>query len=125
MTACDAHTASLRWATCDDSSLLQLRAGAGARRCPAQRALLRRRALAGWVVLILRRHETRISELSAEEAADLGPLLRAVSTALEAVVGCSKTYVVMYAEQPGFEHLHFHVIPRMADFESQQRGGGV
>ena len=82
-------------------------------------------ALPGWLVLISRRHLLSMGDLTIEEAADLGQLLRAASAALSAVVGCAKTYVVMYAEVPGFEHLHVHLVPRMPDLEAQYRGGGV
>jgi diadenosine tetraphosphate (Ap4A) HIT family hydrolase len=82
-------------------------------------------ALPGWLVLIARRHLLSLGELSPPEAAELGKLLRVTSAALCTVTGCAKTYVVMYAEQPGFEHVHFHLIPRMPDFDPAHRGGGV
>jgi diadenosine tetraphosphate (Ap4A) HIT family hydrolase len=45
--------------------------------------------------------------------------------ALCSVVDCAKTYVVSYAEVSNFEHLHFHVIPRMSTLDPSFRGGGV
>jgi diadenosine tetraphosphate (Ap4A) HIT family hydrolase len=66
-----------------------------------------------------------VAELSPEEAAALGPLLRAVSRSLVEVTGCTKTYVAMFAELAGFEHVHFHVVPRMADLAPDRRGAGV
>ncbi len=82
-------------------------------------------ALPGWLILISQRHLTHIGDLDEAEAAGLGQLLRCASAALTTVVGCDKTYVIMYAEQPGFEHLHFHVVPRMADFDQRHRASGV
>jgi diadenosine tetraphosphate (Ap4A) HIT family hydrolase len=82
-------------------------------------------ALPGWLVLIARRHLLTLGELSGPEAIELGRLLSATSAALCAVTGCPKTYVVMFAEQPGFEHIHFHLVPRMADFDQAHRGSGV
>ncbi len=82
-------------------------------------------ALPGWLVLISRRHVTGLGELSPLEAAELGQVLRAASTSLGAVVGCAKTYVVLYAEVAGFDHLHFHVVPRMPDLDPTYRGGGI
>jgi diadenosine tetraphosphate (Ap4A) HIT family hydrolase len=67
----------------------------------------------------------QFSELTGDEAAELGSIVREASTALSSVLGCLKTYVVSYGEQPGFEHLHLHVVPRMADFEAHQAGSGV
>lgn len=72
-------------------------------------------ALAGWLVVLPRRHTTAISEHTAAEAQQLGRLLVAVSAAIEEHTGCSKTYVAQFAEAAGFEHTHFHVIPRSAD----------
>jgi diadenosine tetraphosphate (Ap4A) HIT family hydrolase len=57
---------------------------------------------------------TALHELTAEEAAGLGPLLRGLSAALGRVVGCTKTYVMLFAEAEGFAHAHFHVVPRIA-----------
>ncbi len=71
-------------------------------------------ALLGWLVVIPRRHVEGVHELNAAETAALGPLLHQVSQALVDVLGCAKTYVVMFAETPGFTHVHFHVIPRDA-----------
>jgi diadenosine tetraphosphate (Ap4A) HIT family hydrolase len=82
-------------------------------------------ALPGWLVLISRRHVLGVGDLTAAEAADLGPILRAASAGLGEVVGCAKTYVVMYAEVQGFEHLHVHIVPRMLDLDPQFRGGGI
>lgn len=67
-------------------------------------------ALPGWMVLLPRRHVTALDELTAAEAEELGPLLRAVTWALREVTGCDKTYVALFAEAEGFAHVHFHVI---------------
>ena len=82
-------------------------------------------SLPGWLVLVARRHVAAIDELSDEEAAELGLLLRRVSAALRQVTGCLKTYVVQFAEQAEHPHVHFHVIPRMADQPAERRGPAV
>jgi diadenosine tetraphosphate (Ap4A) HIT family hydrolase len=82
-------------------------------------------ALPGWLVVLPRRHVESVDQLTDDEAAALGPVLRMVSGALVEVLGCAKTYVVMFAEAPGFPHLHFHVIPRAADMPEHLRGIGV
>ena len=84
-----------------------------ARRCP------------GWLVLVPRRHTVALDDLTADEAADLGPLLRAVSSALRDVVRCRKTYVALFAEAEGFQHIHFHIIPRQPGLEADLRGPRV
>ena len=82
-------------------------------------------SLPGWLVLVARRHVAAIDELTDEEAAELGLLLRRVSAALRVVTGCLKTYVVQFAEQAEHPHVHFHVIPRMVDQPAERRGPGV
>jgi diadenosine tetraphosphate (Ap4A) HIT family hydrolase len=82
-------------------------------------------ALAGWTVVLPLRHVTSLDQLTAAEAADLGPLLHAVTSALMQVTGCEKTYVALFAEVEGFEHVHFHVIPRHAGQDPGLRGPRV
>jgi diadenosine tetraphosphate (Ap4A) HIT family hydrolase len=79
-------------------------------------------SLSGWLVLMPRRHVRGLAELGPDETAELGPLLVDLSRALESVTGCVKTYVMLYAEAEGYEHLHFHVVPRMADQSPDERG---
>jgi len=76
--------------------------------------------VAGWLVVVPLRHITSLAELSGDEAAELGPLLRDLTVALTAVVGCEKTYVAMFAE--AVSHVHFHVVPRMADQPAELLG---
>lgn len=78
-------------------------------------------ALSGWLVLVVRRHIESIDQLTAEEASELGCLLRDVSQALKEITGCQKTYVIQFAEAAGHPHVHFHVVPRMADIPEDRR----
>ncbi len=82
-------------------------------------------SLPGWLVLVVRRHLSAIDELTEEEAAELGSLLRRSSHALKEVVGCEKTYVLQFAEHPEHPHVHFHVVPRMADMPDKYRATGI
>lgn len=79
-------------------------------------------SLPGWLVLVARRHVESIDVLTHDEALELGILLRRVSLALKASTGCLKTYVAQFAEMVGHQHVHFHVIPRMADQPADRRG---
>jgi diadenosine tetraphosphate (Ap4A) HIT family hydrolase len=81
-------------------------------------------ALPGWLVLAARRHIEAIDELTDDEAAELGRLLRRVSAALKEVTGCVKTYVMQFAEAAEHPHVHFHVVPRMADAPEERRSVG-
>ena len=78
-------------------------------------------SLPGWLVLVARRHMAAIHEMTAEEAQELGPLIREVSIALQEATGCLKTYVIQFAEAAEHPHVHFHIIPRMADQPAERR----
>jgi len=82
-------------------------------------------ALPGWLVLVTQRHIEAIDELTDDEAAELGPLIRRVSVALKEVTGCVKTYVIQFAEHEDHPHVHFHIVPRMADQPEDRRSTEV
>lgn len=82
-------------------------------------------SLPGWLVLVPRRHVVKVADLSEREASSLGSWQVRLSRALHAVTGCTKTYVAQFAEAEGFDHVHFHVVPRMADLDEQLRGPRV
>jgi diadenosine tetraphosphate (Ap4A) HIT family hydrolase len=82
-------------------------------------------ALPGWLVLIVHRHIASIDELTEEEAGESGLLLRRTSAALKVVTGCVKTYVLQFAEHPEHPHVHFHVVPRMADLPEDRKGTNI
>ena len=82
-------------------------------------------SLPGWLVLVARRHIEAIDELTDEEAAELGVLLRRTSAALRDITGCVKTYVMQFAEAEGHSHVHFHIVPRMADQPGNRRSVGI
>lgn len=82
-------------------------------------------SLPGWLVAIPLRHVTDLAELDPVAAAELGPLLSDLTAALKEITGCTKTYVALYAENPGFSHVHFHVVPRSPTLAPEYRGPGV
>lgn len=82
-------------------------------------------ALPGWLCLIARRHIEAIDELTDEESTELGRLIRQTSQALKETVGCAKTYVIQFAEHADHPHVHFHIVPRMADQPEEFRSIGI
>jgi diadenosine tetraphosphate (Ap4A) HIT family hydrolase len=82
-------------------------------------------ALPGWLVLLPRRHVTALDELDDDELRELGLLQGRVTAALRQVVGCTKTYSVLFAEAAGFAHLHVHLVPRMPDQPQDRQGPAV
>ncbi|MGH3504099.1 MAG: HIT family protein [Nocardioidaceae bacterium] len=81
--------------------------------------------LPGWLVVLPTRHVTSFAELSPEAAGELGGLVRRLSTGLETVTGCVKTYLMQFSEAEGFSHLHLHLVPRLPDQPEDARGPGV
>ena len=79
----------------------------------------------GWLVLVVRRHILALADLTDDEAAELGPLIKRVSAALRAVTGCEKTYVAQFAEHPNHPHVHVHLIARPADLADEHRGPAI
>jgi diadenosine tetraphosphate (Ap4A) HIT family hydrolase len=65
----------------------------------------------GWLFLELRRHAEGPMSLTPEEASELGPLLAAVSGAVQAATGAERVYVLAFGEL--FPHFHLLVAPRM------------
>ena len=82
-------------------------------------------AIEGWLVLVLRRHVDALAALTDDEAASLGPLIKATSAALHETTGCIKTYVAQFAEHPQHRHVHVHVIPRFSEQSEDRRGPAV
>ncbi len=82
-------------------------------------------ALEGWLVLATRRHITAVADMDDTEAGELGPLVQRVSRALQDELGCTKTYVALFAEDPRHPHVHFHMIPRHADHPAEWKGPRV
>lgn len=82
-------------------------------------------SLAGWLVVLPTRHVTSFTELTPEAADELGGLVRRLSSALEAVTGCVKTYLMQFSEAEGFAHLHLHLVPRLVDHPADARGPRV
>ena len=82
-------------------------------------------SLEGWLVLVSDRHVEAMEALTASEADSLGRLVHATATALRAVTGCVKSYVLFLAEAERFHHLHVHVVPRAAGMPESYRGANV
>lgn len=81
--------------------------------------------LPGWLVLLPTRHVTSFTKLTPEAAGELGGLVSRLSTALETVTGCVKTYLMQFSEAEGFSHLHLHLVPRLPDHPEGARGPKV
>lgn len=82
-------------------------------------------AVRGWLVLVLKRHCQALHQLTDAEFCELNRLLACSVRSLHAELGSSKEYVMQFAESPAFEHVHFHVVPRLPDWPVEWRGAGI
>ena len=64
----------------------------------------------GFLVIKLKRHCEHLAELTPEEAAVLGPVIRTTCLALTEVLRPAKVYVCSFGD--GVKHVHFWVLPR-------------
>jgi diadenosine tetraphosphate (Ap4A) HIT family hydrolase len=67
----------------------------------------------GFLIVKTRRHCEHLAELTAEEGAALGPVLRATCRALTEVLQSAKVYLCSFGD--GVKHVHFWVLPRPHD----------
>lgn len=87
------------------------------------RVVVNTSALRGWLLVATRRHVQTLAELSADEEESMGKVLALGSRVLADVVGCVKTYAMLFAE--GTPHVHFSLVPRMADIPDSLKGANV
>ena len=64
----------------------------------------------GELIVKTRRHCESLAELTKEEAAALGPVLRSAIRALEHVIAAERIYAVSFNER--IRHVHFLLLPR-------------
>jgi diadenosine tetraphosphate (Ap4A) HIT family hydrolase len=62
--------------------------------------------------IVLKRHCEHLSEITPQEAAALGPMMRRTAQVMMAVLQPVKVHMGSYGE--GVKHIHWHVMPRMA-----------
>jgi diadenosine tetraphosphate (Ap4A) HIT family hydrolase len=77
----------------------------------------------GWLLVAPRRHVEQLDQLEADEARELGTLLKDVSAALRQAAGGEKIYLAVFAEI--LPHLHFHVVARPPGWPAEERGAAL
>ena len=70
-------------------------------------------AVAGWLMLIARRHVGGPAHFNDDEARSLGPTLRRISKRLEEETGALRIYTAALGESS--PHFHAHLVPRYAE----------
>lgn len=81
-----------------------------------------RSKLAGWLVIVLKRHAEALHELTNDEFKELGELINKTTKALHELLKTEKEYVAFFAEGEGFHHIHIHIIPRSKDLPVEFKG---
>lgn len=79
----------------------------------------------GWLILKPMRHVEAFADLSEEEAAACGGLIRRITRAMMNVLNPEKIYLSMFMEAEGFAHLHVHLIPRSEAVPQPLRGPSI
>lgn len=82
-------------------------------------------ALEGWLVIVLKRHCEEFHAMTQEEYADLADVQIKTIAVLHQYFQSEKEYIFCFAEAPGFKHIHFHVVPKHAQFDPQYMGAKV
>ncbi|MEO6077440.1 MAG: HIT family protein [Candidatus Andersenbacteria bacterium] len=82
-------------------------------------------SLKGWLVIVLQRHAEALHELTKEEWADLADIQSKLLLALHQVTKSKKEYIAQFAEKEGFQHIHFHIIPRMDTILDDYKGPNI
>ncbi len=78
--------------------------------------------LRGWLVLVLKEHKASLHELTPEEFAEMGTLIRRTVQLVHQRFDCAKEYVMILAEAEHFHHVHVHIVPRAEDLPESLRG---
>jgi diadenosine tetraphosphate (Ap4A) HIT family hydrolase len=81
--------------------------------------------MAGWVVLKPLRPVESFADLTIDEAAGFGLISRRLTHAMTALLGATKVYLCLVAEQEHFAHIHVHLIPRLPGARIDRRGPNV
>lgn len=81
--------------------------------------------LFGWLVIVPKRHVIALHNLKPAEWSELTSIQQRVIKALHKVLKTDKEYSVCFAEQAGYSHIHFHIIPRTKAIPKELRGSKV
>ena len=79
--------------------------------------------VAGWMMLITRRHVLSPAQFSDREAASFGPTLRHLQQTLLAVTGALRIYIAAMSES--WPHFHCHLVPRYGAMPKDAKGWSV
>ena len=79
----------------------------------------------GWLVILPKRHVEALHELSREEFLELAEIEYRLVRAMHMDSAVQKEYLMCFAEGEGFQHVHFHVVPKPFDLPAELKGPRV
>src|SRR6185369_15958604 len=79
--------------------------------------------VAGWMMLVSRRHVAGPAHFDDREAASFGPTLRHLERVLEEVTSALRIYTAAMGES--HPHFHCHMVPRYAEMPKGAKAWGV
>jgi len=79
--------------------------------------------VAGWLILVPRKHTPGPAHMSDAEARSFGLILRYFEKALEEVTGALRIYTAALGE--AVPHMHVHMVPRFASMPGDAKGWAV
>jgi len=78
--------------------------------------------LLGWMVIVLKRHCEKLHELEMDEWKELAEIEYKLIKTMHAAIESKKEYVACFAEMEGFQHIHFHIIPKTNSYDEAFKG---
>ncbi|HEY3994160.1 MAG TPA: HIT domain-containing protein [Ktedonobacteraceae bacterium] len=79
----------------------------------------------GWLVILPKRHIEALHELTREEFQELAEIEYKLVQVMHSDPSVQKEYLMCFAEGKGFQHVHFHVVPKPANFPAELKGPRV
>lgn len=79
--------------------------------------------VAGWMMLLTKRHVGGPAHFDDREATSFGPTLRHLALTLERVTGALRIYVAAMGES--YPHFHGHLVPKYAAMAKDAKAWGV
>lgn len=76
----------------------------------------------GWLVILPRRHIEALHELSRAEFLELAELEYTLLQVMQSDPTIQKEYLMCFAEGPGFQHVHIHLVPRPISLAEEYQG---
>lgn len=76
----------------------------------------------GWLVILPKRHVEALHELTRLEFQELADIQYKITQVMHLDDSVQKEYLMCFAEGAGFQHVHFHVVPKPVDLPADLKG---